>query len=56
VTLEITTMNKPDFCVANITSLGQSPEALEHVKEVLIVDQGSQKVSDQAGFERQPPC
>ena len=51
VTLEITTMNKPDFCVANITSLGQSPEALEHVKEVLIVDQGSQKVSDQAGFE-----
>lgn len=51
VTLQITTMNKPDYCVNNIELLGANPEALAHVKEVLIVDQGTQKVADQEGFE-----
>lgn len=50
VTLEITTMNKPDFCLNNARILADAPEALANVKEILIVDQGTQKVEDQEGF------
>lgn len=50
VTLEITTMNKPDFCLNNARILSEHPEVLEHVQEILIVDQGTQKVADQPGF------
>lgn len=50
VTLEITTMNKPDFCLNNARILAANPEVLANVKEVLIVDQGSKKVRDEADF------
>lgn len=50
VTLEITTMNKPDFCLNNARILSENPEVLENVKEILIVDQGTQKVEDQEGY------
>ncbi|POH74620.1 glycosyltransferase [Arthrobacter glacialis] len=50
VTLEITTMNKPDFCLNNARILAANPDALENVKEILIVDQGSKKVRDEEGF------
>ncbi|WP_426999184.1 glycosyltransferase [Pseudarthrobacter sp. N5] len=50
VTLEITTMNKPDFCLNNARILSENPDVLENVKEILIVDQGTQKVEDQKGF------
>ena len=50
VTLEITTMNKPEFCLNNARILADNPDVLEHVKEILIVDQGTQKVQDQDGF------
>ncbi|MGN7249523.1 glycosyltransferase [Arthrobacter sp. SAFR-014] len=50
VTLEITTMNKPDFCLNNARILAENTDALKHVREVLIVDQGTQKVADQPGF------
>lgn len=50
-TLEITTMNKPDYCLANIEALADAPEVLERLDEVLIVDQGNKKVQDQEGFE-----
>jgi galactofuranosylgalactofuranosylrhamnosyl-N-acetylglucosaminyl-diphospho-decaprenol beta-1,5/1,6-galactofuranosyltransferase len=50
VTLEITTMNKPDFCLNNARILSENPDVLENVKEILIVDQGTQKVEDQPGF------
>lgn len=50
VTLEITTMNKPDFCLNNARILAENPEALANVKEILIVDQGTSKVEDQEGF------
>ncbi|MDQ0677772.1 galactofuranosylgalactofuranosylrhamnosyl-N-acetylglucosaminyl-diphospho-decaprenol beta-1,5/1,6-galactofuranosyltransferase [Arthrobacter pascens] len=51
VTLQITTLNKTDFCLNNLRLLAENDEALEHVQEILIVDQGSQKVSDAAGYE-----
>lgn len=50
VTLQITTLNKNDFCLNNLRLMAENPEALEHVQEVLLVDQGSQKVSEAEGF------
>lgn len=51
VTLQITTMNKPDYCIRNLALLGASPSALDAVSEVLIVDQGTKKVQDEPDFE-----
>ncbi|MFW0119998.1 glycosyltransferase [Rothia sp. P5764] len=51
VTLQITTMNKVSYCLSNLKSLGESPEVLEVLKEVLVVDQGSDKVQDHPDFE-----
>lgn len=51
VTLQITTLNKTDFCLNNLRLLAENDEALEHVQEVLIVDQGTQKVADAEGFD-----
>ncbi len=51
ITLEITTLNKPDFCLNNLRSLAQSPEALDAIQELLIVDQGNKKVQDEDDFE-----
>jgi galactofuranosylgalactofuranosylrhamnosyl-N-acetylglucosaminyl-diphospho-decaprenol beta-1,5/1,6-galactofuranosyltransferase len=50
ITLEITTLNKTDFCINNLRLLSEHPEALEHVQEVLLVDQGTEKVSEAEGF------
>ncbi|MET1088086.1 MAG: glycosyltransferase [Arthrobacter sp.] len=50
VTIQITTMDKPDFCLANVRTLADHPEALDLAREVIIVDQGSRKVQDQQGF------
>jgi galactofuranosylgalactofuranosylrhamnosyl-N-acetylglucosaminyl-diphospho-decaprenol beta-1,5/1,6-galactofuranosyltransferase len=50
-TVQITTMNKPAFCIDNSRILGRNPHALKSVKEVLIVDQGSNKVSAAPGFD-----
>lgn len=50
VTVQVTTMNKPDFCLANARILADHPETLDLAREVLIVDQGSNKVADQPGF------
>jgi galactofuranosylgalactofuranosylrhamnosyl-N-acetylglucosaminyl-diphospho-decaprenol beta-1,5/1,6-galactofuranosyltransferase len=51
VTLQITTLNKTDFCLNNLRVLAENDDALQHLHEILIVDQGSQKVSDAEGFE-----
>lgn len=50
ITLEITTLNKPDFCLNNLSILADHPESLAPLKEILVVDQGTQKVADQPGF------
>lgn len=50
-TLQITTMNKPDFCINNIRLISETKEVLPHLREVLIVDQGNQKVQEQREFE-----
>jgi galactofuranosylgalactofuranosylrhamnosyl-N-acetylglucosaminyl-diphospho-decaprenol beta-1,5/1,6-galactofuranosyltransferase len=51
VTLQITTLNKTDFCLNNLRLLAENDDALDHVQEILIVDQGTQKVADAEGFE-----
>lgn len=51
VTLQITTLNKTDFCLNNLRVLAENDDVLQHLHEILIVDQGSQKVSDAEGFE-----
>jgi galactofuranosylgalactofuranosylrhamnosyl-N-acetylglucosaminyl-diphospho-decaprenol beta-1,5/1,6-galactofuranosyltransferase len=44
VTLGITTFNRPDFCADQLVALSQDPSTLEILDEVIVVDQGSQKV------------
>ncbi|WIG19019.1 glycosyltransferase [Kocuria rosea] len=51
VTMQITTMNKPSFCLNNARLIAENPEILQHLTELLIVDQGTDKVQDQADFE-----
>jgi galactofuranosylgalactofuranosylrhamnosyl-N-acetylglucosaminyl-diphospho-decaprenol beta-1,5/1,6-galactofuranosyltransferase len=50
-TVQITTMNKPAFCIANARILGSNPHALKSVKEVLIIDQGTDKVTAADDFD-----
>lgn len=51
VTLEITTLNKPDYCLSNLRTLSENLDVLDAVREFLIVDQGSQKVAAEPGFD-----
>ena len=44
-------MNKVDYCIDNIRTLGNNPEIFDAVHEFLIVDQGSSKVQDHEEFE-----
>lgn len=49
--LGITTYNKPDYCVETLRALASSPDALEFVDRIFLVDQGTQLVSDQDGYD-----
>ncbi|HET7531846.1 MAG TPA: glycosyltransferase [Nocardioidaceae bacterium] len=46
VSIGITTFNRPDFCVDQLVALGNEPEVLDILDEIFVVDQGTQKVSD----------
>ncbi|MGH3446301.1 MAG: glycosyltransferase [Nocardioidaceae bacterium] len=46
VSIGITTMNRPGFCVDQLVKLSQEPAVLEVLDEIFVVDQGSKKVSD----------
>ncbi|MFD5276791.1 glycosyltransferase [Pseudarthrobacter sp. NPDC092439] len=50
VTLEITTLNKTSFCLNNLRLLATNPGCLDQVDEIIIVDQGTDKVSAAEGF------
>ncbi|TCJ22444.1 glycosyltransferase [Nocardioides jejuensis] len=49
-TVGITTMNRPDFCAALLESLGADADVLGLLDEVLVMEQGTKKVADDAGF------
>lgn len=50
VTIGITTYNRPSYLLAMLRQLTASPTVLEAVDEVLVVDQGTQKVRDQDDY------
>lgn len=49
--LGITTYNKPDYCVETLQALADSPDALEFIDRIFLVDQGTQLVADQEGYD-----
>ncbi|GHD42633.1 glycosyltransferase family 2 protein [Mycetocola manganoxydans] len=50
VSLGITTFNKPDYCVATLAALEESDELLAEIDRIFIVDQGNQRVADEAAY------
>ncbi|HET7172964.1 MAG TPA: glycosyltransferase [Nocardioidaceae bacterium] len=46
----ITTFNRPDFCVAQLLNLLHEPEVLAALDEIIVVDQGTDKVSEHARY------
>jgi galactofuranosylgalactofuranosylrhamnosyl-N-acetylglucosaminyl-diphospho-decaprenol beta-1,5/1,6-galactofuranosyltransferase len=46
VTIGITTFNRPDFCADQLVALSQDPATMEYIDEIIVVDQGNQKVVD----------
>ncbi len=46
VSLGITTYNRPDFCLDQLVKLVAQPAVLDILDEVIVVDQGNQKVCD----------
>ncbi|MFT4187476.1 MAG: glycosyltransferase [Aeromicrobium sp.] len=50
VMIQMTTMDKPDYCLANLRRLGEASEVLGAIDEILLVDQGRKKVAEANGF------
>ena len=50
LSIATTTFNKPDYCVATLRTLADSPELLKEIDRIFIIDQGTRKVADEAGF------
>jgi galactofuranosylgalactofuranosylrhamnosyl-N-acetylglucosaminyl-diphospho-decaprenol beta-1,5/1,6-galactofuranosyltransferase len=51
VSIGITTYNRPEFCVDQLLKLGNEPGVLEILDEILVVDQGTDKVVDHEQFD-----
>jgi galactofuranosylgalactofuranosylrhamnosyl-N-acetylglucosaminyl-diphospho-decaprenol beta-1,5/1,6-galactofuranosyltransferase len=51
LTVAITTFNRPTYLLALLRELGQAPDTLAIVDEVVVVDQGTQQVRAQPTFE-----
>lgn len=49
-TIGICTFNRPDDCVATLRRLIDEPQTVEHVRRVVIVDQGTRLVQDHPQF------
>ncbi|GAA2188573.1 glycosyltransferase [Leucobacter alluvii] len=51
LSLGMTTYNKPDYCVGTLRNVAENPGLLEGIDRIFLVDQGTQKVRDEAGFD-----
>lgn len=51
LSLGMTTYNKPDYCVATLANITDNPALLEGIDRIFLVDQGTRKVRDEAGFD-----
>ncbi len=49
-TIGITTMNRPDFCAKLLRQIGEDEDLRPYLDQVLVVDQGNQKVTDLRGL------
>ena len=52
VTIGITTMNRPDYCAKLLTQLGEDEDVQALLDELLVIEQGTQKVVDDPGFAK----
>ncbi|HET7328652.1 MAG TPA: glycosyltransferase [Nocardioidaceae bacterium] len=52
ISIGITTFNRPDFCVDQLIELGKATEVLEVIDDIIVVDQGSQKVVEHESYEQ----
>ncbi|MGO4255837.1 glycosyltransferase [Marmoricola sp. RAF53] len=52
VTIGITTMNRPDFCSALVAQIGEDADVNAILDQVLVMEQGTQKVVDDPGFAK----
>jgi galactofuranosylgalactofuranosylrhamnosyl-N-acetylglucosaminyl-diphospho-decaprenol beta-1,5/1,6-galactofuranosyltransferase len=50
VSLGITTFNRPTYLLDLLRQLGAAPDTLEIVDDIVVVDQGTKKVADQADY------
>ncbi|WP_310964418.1 glycosyltransferase [Nocardioides terrisoli] len=50
VTVGITTMNRPDFCARLLGQIGADDDLRDYLDEVIVVEQGTQKVVDSTEF------
>ena len=48
--LGMTTYNKPDYCVQTLTSITESPALVDAIDQIFLIDQGTQKVRDEAAY------
>jgi galactofuranosylgalactofuranosylrhamnosyl-N-acetylglucosaminyl-diphospho-decaprenol beta-1,5/1,6-galactofuranosyltransferase len=48
--LGITTFNKAEYCIETLRALGQSPDALEVIDRIFLVDQGTDRVDAQPDY------
>ena len=51
VSIGIPTFNRPDFCVDQLLKLSEDAAVLEILDEILVVDQGTQRVVDHPDFD-----
>lgn len=51
LSLGMTTYNKPDYCVATLANIAENPALLDGIDRIFLVDQGTQKVRDQDGYD-----
>src|ERR1700712_2950262 len=49
-TVGITTMNRPDFCAKLLRQIGEDDDLRPYLDQVIVVDQGTQKVADSEIF------
>ncbi|MFT4148368.1 MAG: glycosyltransferase [Micrococcaceae bacterium] len=47
----ITTFNRPDYCAETAKAIADNSEVREQLRELIIVDQGNEKVQDEEGFD-----
>ncbi|WP_262364443.1 glycosyltransferase [Arthrobacter echini] len=51
LSIAVTTFNRPDYCARNLKALGASPDLLPVLHRVIVTDQGTQKVREEAGID-----